>query len=217
MCFSTSSRFVKASHLLSTNVVLCLAGWSNEAWVTKAKWEPGYKPFVHENGLKFSKKVDIFSKIDVSSKKDLHFLRGAFDAAPWSEPWMHMPSVPPNTPLVKWREAYCSIFRSWSSLEIFLPTHLLAHIFVNVPRSSSAKGPFLSWVTLPIETIPLSALPKQTCLTALAQHGKFSIVCLFQGHSNTLHYRESNQGFETLRLLTQLSTNWDTCRRFCFV
>jgi len=45
--------------------------------VIKAKWEPGYKVFSHENGLKFSKNVGIFPEMRVSlSKSSSHFYVG---------------------------------------------------------------------------------------------------------------------------------------------
>jgi len=37
--------------------------------VIKAKWEPGYNAFSHENGLKFSKKIGIFLKMGFLKKK----------------------------------------------------------------------------------------------------------------------------------------------------
>jgi len=53
--------------------------------------------------LKLSKKMGIFLEMDVSPKKDLHFLHGSLGAAfPRGEPWMHAPF---NPPLIKWIKA----------------------------------------------------------------------------------------------------------------
>jgi len=41
--------------------------------VTEVKFGPEYKVFSHENGLKFSKKLCIFPKMNVSSKKVFTF------------------------------------------------------------------------------------------------------------------------------------------------
>jgi len=49
--------------------------------VIKAKREPGYIVFSHENERKFSKNIGIFPEVGISSKKDLHFLRRALGAA----------------------------------------------------------------------------------------------------------------------------------------
>jgi len=74
--------------------------------VNKENWVPEYKVFSHENGLEFSKRVGIFSKINVSLKKVFTFYVGLLMQLSLKVSPECMPSTPPDSPLIKFRYSF---------------------------------------------------------------------------------------------------------------
>jgi len=103
--FLTRTHFVKTSQLSPTIVVLCCAGWRYEVGAIKAKWGLGTNFFLHENGLKFSRKVGIFPKMVVSPKKVFTFFTRLLMQRFFEWALHTCPSAPSNLLLIKWREA----------------------------------------------------------------------------------------------------------------
>jgi len=85
--------------------------------VIKAKWEPGYKVFSQEIGLKFSKKMGIFPEnwVFLQKKVFTFYARLLVQRSPQVSPG-YIPGPPSNPPLIKWREAYWCYF---SALGVF--------------------------------------------------------------------------------------------------